>query len=51
MSSGHAYLQRSALCGNVMKSCGMYVIDEFFLWCSLCTDCTGQGMSLSWILW
>jgi len=47
-SSGHAYLQRSALCGNAVKSCAMDVVDEFFGGgYSCCTHCTGQGITLN----
>jgi len=42
-SSGHAYLRRSTLCVNAVKSCGMGVVDEFFGGgCSSCADCAGQ---------
>ena len=34
----HAYLQRSVLCGNVVKSCGMDVVDKFF-WRWVLSEC------------
>jgi len=48
-ASGHAYLQHSALCGNVLKSCRMHVVDEFFVEVDALRVRTVQARESLWI--
>jgi len=48
-SSGHAYLQRSALCSMPWSRVVWTSYERFYgRGCCPCTDCTGQGMTMNW---